>query len=89
MLSVKILTMFAKIQNLKNKYTLNEAQIRYAFNNLFHEMLSLRFIFTACQNQYLLRLRDLFDSHLKRLSRHDGVRITLYNLFYHLERLRA
>ena len=41
MLSVKVLTMFAKIQNLKNKYTLNEAQIRYAFNNLFHEMLSL------------------------------------------------
>lgn len=40
MLSVKVLTMFAKIQNLKNKYTLNEVQKRYVFNNLFHEILS-------------------------------------------------
>ena len=35
MLSVKVLTMFAKIQNLKNKYTLNEAQIRYRSTTYF------------------------------------------------------
>lgn len=61
---------------LKNKYTLNEVQKPYVFNNLFHEMLSL----------YLHKIPPpfflLFMLKAQLISNMNAVRICVFSAFY-------